>query len=348
MSCCVALSCLAVVGVALAAVAYWFRYYADACWSLIFAEHFGTSPATLRRQVAWITGAGSGVGRATALELASHGVKVVLSDVDEQAIEDVKYTLVGKATLPVCVHVQRSLVNAVALPTQELLSERDVLVLPMDVTKFDEHSQLFEKVLERFNRLDILVNCAGRSQSARFQDINMEVHKAMFDLNVFSHVHLTQTVIPHWLERRSGHVVVISSVASKIALPDSATYNATKAALHGYFEGLWSEVFDKGINVTLVCPGPVATPIRQKCFSDVLGKTESFKPAPPGKSNKMAPTRAAQLIVVAVANKLEEIWFGPQPFVIYAYLAQYFPTIFRRHVVPSIFQKDHIAKLRDG
>lgn len=326
MSCCVALSCFAAVGVALAAVAYWFRYYADACWSLIFAEHFGTSPATLRRQVAWITGAGSGVGRATALELASHGVKVVLSDVDEQAIEDVKYTLVA----------------------QELLSERDVLVLPMDVTKFDEHSKLFEKVLERFNRLDILVNCAGRSQSARFQDISMEVHKAMFDLNVFSHVHLTQTVIPHWLERRSGHVVVISSVASKIALPDSATYNATKAALHGYFEGLWSEVFDKGINVTLVCPGPVATPIRQKCFSDVLGKTESFKPAPPGKSNKMAPTRAAQLIVVAVANKLEEIWFGPQPFVIYAYLAQYFPTIFRRHVVPSIFQKDHIAKLRDG
>lgn len=326
MSCCVALSCFTAVVVALAAVAYWFRYYADACWSLIFAEHFGTSPATLRRQVAWITGAGSGVGRATALELASHGVKVVLSDVDEQAIEDVKYTLVA----------------------QELLSERDVLVLPMDVTKFDEHSKLFEKVLERFNRLDILVNCAGRSQSARFQDISMEVHKAMFDLNVFSHVHLTQTVVPHWLERRSGHVVVISSVASKIALPDSATYNATKAALHGYFEGLWSEVFDKGINVTLVCPGPVATPIRQKCFSDVLGKTESFKPAPPGKSNKMAPTRAAQLIVVAVANKLEEIWFGPQPFVIYAYLAQYFPTIFRRHVVPSIFQKDHIAKLRDG
>ncbi|XP_037500413.1 dehydrogenase/reductase SDR family member 7 [Rhipicephalus sanguineus] len=326
MVCCVALAIAAVGVAALAAVAYWFRYYADACWSLIFAEHFGTSPATLRRQVAWVTGAGSGVGRATALELASHGVKVVLSDVDEQAIEDVKYTLVA----------------------QELLAEKDVLVLPMDVTKFDEHSKLFEKVLERFGRLDILVNCAGRSQSARFQDISMEVHKAMFDLNVFSHVHLTQTVVPHWLERRSGHVVVISSVASKIALPDSATYNATKAALHGYFEGLWSEVFDKGINVTLVCPGPVATPIRQKCFSDVLGKTESFKPAPPGKSNKMAPTRAAQLIVLAVANKLEEIWFGPQPFVVYAYLAQYFPTIFRRHVVPSIFQKDHIAKLRDG
>lgn len=326
MVCCVALAIAAVGVAALAAVAYWFRYYADACWSLIFAEHFGTSPATLRRQVAWVTGAGSGVGRATALELASHGVKVILSDVDEQAIEDVKYTLVA----------------------QELLADKDVLVLPMDVTKFDEHSKLFEKVLERFGRLDILVNCAGRSQSARFQDISMEVHKAMFDLNVFSHVHLTQTVVPHWLERRSGHVVVISSVASKIALPDSATYNATKAALHGYFEGLWSEVFDKGINVTLVCPGPVATPIRQKCFSDVLGKTESFKPAPPGKSNKMAPTRAAQLIVLAVANKLEEIWFGPQPFVVYAYLAQYFPTIFRRHVVPSIFQKDHIAKLRDG
>lgn len=218
----------------------------------------------------------------------------------------------------------------------------------MDVTKFDEHSKLFEKVLEKFGHLDILVNCAGRSQSARFQDISMEVHKAMFDLNVFSHVHLTQTVIPHWLERRSGHVVVITSVASKIALPDSSTYNATKAALHGYFEGLWSEVFDKGINITLVCPGPVATPIRQKCFSDVLGKTESFKPVPPGKSNKMTPARAGQLIVLGLANKLEEIWFGPQPFVIYAYLAQYFPTIFRKRVVPSIYQKDHIAKLRDG
>ncbi|XP_077536726.1 dehydrogenase/reductase SDR family member 7-like [Haemaphysalis longicornis] len=116
----------------------------------------------------------------------------------------------------------------------------------------------------------------------------------------------------------------------------------------GYFEGLWSEVFDKGIGITMVCPGPVATPIRQKCFTDTLGKTESFAPSPNKKSNKMAPARAAQLIVLAVANKLEEIWFGPQPFVIYLYLAQYFPTIFRRHVVPSIFQKDHIAKLRDG
>ncbi|KAL1435201.1 hypothetical protein MTO96_011125 [Rhipicephalus appendiculatus] len=305
MVCCVALVVAALGVAALAAIAHWFRYYADACWSLIFAEHFGTSPATLRRQVAWVTGAGSGVGRATALELASHGVKVVLSDLDEQAIEDVKYTLVA----------------------QELLAEKDVLVLPMDVTKFDEHSKLFDKVLERFGRLDILVNCAGRSQSARFQDISMDVHKAIGGV---------------------VHVVVISSVAAKIALPDSATYNATKTALHGYFEGLWSEVFDKGINITMVCPGPVATPIRQKCFSDVLGKTESFKPAPPGKSNKMAPTRAAQLIVLAVANKLEEIWFGPQPFVVYAYLAQYFPTFFRRYVVPSIYQKDHIAKLRDG
>ncbi|KAK8780919.1 hypothetical protein V5799_017744 [Amblyomma americanum] len=222
MLCCLAVG---VVGIAIAAFAYWFRYHTDACWSLVFAEHFGTSPATLRKQVAWITGAGSGLGRAMALEFASHGVKVAISDIDEKAIEDVKYTLIG--------------------------------------------------------------------------------------------------------------------------LPDSATYNGTKAALHGYFEGLWSEVFDKGINVTMVCPGPVATPIRQKCFTDTLDKTESFKPAA-GKSNKMAPARAAQLIVLAVANKLEEIWFGPQPFVIYCYLAQYFPTFFRRHVVPSIFQKDHIAKLRDG
>ncbi|XP_077522024.1 dehydrogenase/reductase SDR family member 7-like [Amblyomma americanum] len=322
MLCCLAVG---VVGIAIAAFAYWFRYHTDACWSLIFAEHFGTSPATLRKQVAWITGAGSGLGRAMALEFASHGVKVAISDIDEKAIEDVKYTLIA----------------------QELLSEKDVLVLPMDVTNFDEHAKHFNKVLDRFGHLDILVNCAGRSQAAKFEDIKMEVHKAMFDLNVFSHVHLTQTVLPHWLERRSGHVVVLSSVAPKIGLPDSATYNGTKAALHGYFEGLWSEVFDKGINVTMVCPGPVATPIRQKCFTDTLDKTESFKPAA-GKSNKMAPARAAQLIVLAVANKLEEIWFGPQPFVIYCYLAQYFPTFFRRHVVPSIFQKDHIAKLRDG
>ncbi|XP_077538219.1 dehydrogenase/reductase SDR family member 7-like [Haemaphysalis longicornis] len=323
MLCCAFLGAVAVV---VLAIAYWFRYHADACWSLIFAEHFGTSPGTLRRKVAWISGAGSGLGRAMALEFASHGVKVALTDIDEQALEDVKYTLVA----------------------QELLPEKDVLLLPMDVTKFDEHAGNFAKVLAKFGHLDILVNCAGRSQAAKFEDISMEVHKAMFDLNVFSHVHLTQTVLPHWLERRSGHVVVLSSVAPKIALPDSATYNATKAALHGYFEGLWSEVFDKGIGITMVCPGPVATPIRQKCFTDTLGKTESFAPSPNKKSNKMAPARAAQLIVLAVANKLEEIWFGPQPFVIYLYLAQYFPTIFRRHVVPSIFQKDHIAKLRDG
>lgn len=322
MFCCAFLLAAGIVG---AVVAYWFRYHADACWSLIFAEYFGKSPAiVLKRKVAWITGAGSGLGRAVAIKFAESGVKVVLSDIDEKAIEDVKYTIVA----------------------QELLAEKDVLVLPLDVTKFHTHENAFEKVLDTFGRMDILVNSAGRSQSAKFEDIQMEVHKAMFDLNVFSHVNLTQTVLPHWLERGTGHVVVLSSCASKIALPDSATYNATKAALHGYFECLWSEVFDKGINVTMVCPGPVATPIRENCFTGSLDKTECFKPSP--KQRKVAPARAAELIVTAVANKLDEIWFGPQPFVLYMYVAQYMPTIFRKHVVPTIFQKAHIAKLRDG
>ncbi|CAN8031071.1 unnamed protein product [Ixodes persulcatus] len=322
--CCISIL-LALALVAVLAVAwYWFRYWADACWSLVWAECFGASPANLRRQVAWITGAGSGVGRAVAMELASNGVRLVLSDIDTKAIEDVKYTIIA----------------------QDLLPEKDILVLPLDVTAFESHRGALDSILEKFGRLDILVNSAGRSQSAKFQDIEMEVHKAMFDLNVFSHVNLTKTVVPHWLERRTGHVVVLSSCASKIALPDSATYNATKAALHGYFECLWSEVFDKGINVTMVCPGPVATPIRQNCFSGTLDKTECFKPS--ANQRKMAAARAGQLIVTAVANKLDEIWIGPQPFVLYMYLAQYFPTIYRKYVVPSIFQKEHIARLRDN
>ncbi|CAN7941900.1 unnamed protein product, partial [Ixodes hexagonus] len=256
--CCISLLVTLLPAAVFAAAYYWFRYCADACWSLIWAEWFGASPAGLRRQVAWITGAGSGVGRAVAMELASHGVRLVLSDIDTKAIEDVKYTLIA----------------------QDLLVEKDILVLPLDVTAFESHRAALDSVLERFGRLDILVNSAGRSQSAKFQDIEMEVHKAMFDLNVFSHVNLTKTVMPHWLERRTGHVVVLSSCASKIALPDSATYNATKAALHGYFEGLWSETFDKGINVTMVCPGPVATPIRQNCFGGTLAKNECFQPTP--------------------------------------------------------------------
>ncbi|XP_064484736.1 dehydrogenase/reductase SDR family member 7-like [Ornithodoros turicata] len=315
---------LASAVVASAALIYWFIARTDSNWSLLWAELFGKSPAVLKGKVAWVTGAGSGLGRAITIELAKRGARVVLSDIDASAMDDVKYTIVSEAGL----------------------TDDDILLLPMDITKFETHDASFKKVLDKFGHLDILVNCAGRSQSAHFQDIDIEVHKALFDINCFSHINLTKCVLPHWLERRTGHAVVLSSVCGKIGVPYSATYNASKAALHGFYDCLWSEVYNKGIKITMVCPGPVATPIRQKCFT---GKPGEVMRIPPSEQEvKMSPSRAAKLILIGVANKLDEIWIGPQPFISYLYLGQYLPGTFRKYIVPVIFEPSKIASLRDG
>ncbi|XP_022240652.1 dehydrogenase/reductase SDR family member 7-like isoform X2 [Limulus polyphemus] len=284
----------------------WFYVDADGDLTLLWAERYGRSPAELRGKVAWITGASSGIGEALAYELAKYGVKLALSGTKVDRLEAVKTECLAQGPL----------------------KDDDVLLVPFDITDFSKHSECFEKVVGHFKKLDILVNNAGRSQRARFDEITTEVDYQLFGTNVFSHVSLTRVVLPHFLSNGGGHVMVNSSIAGKYGLPNSASYTGSKHAIQGYFECLRTEFEAKGVNVTVACPGPVFSNVIERCFTGTPGEVFGEKQKETDK--RMSTSRCAQLMAVALANNLDEVWISLQPSLSICYLSQYMPTVFRR------------------
>ncbi|CAL1527129.1 unnamed protein product [Lymnaea stagnalis] len=88
-------------------------------------------------------------------------------------------------------------------------------------------------------------------------DIELDVDRALFELNVLGQVSLTQAVLPNMIERKKGHVAVVSRGAGKLGIPHSRSYNGTKCAVQGYFECLRTEMSQFNIDVTVLCPGPI-------------------------------------------------------------------------------------------
>ncbi|RXG61962.1 Dehydrogenase/reductase SDR family member 7 [Armadillidium vulgare] len=152
------------------------------------------------------------------------------------------------------------------------LSEEDVLVVPFDMTDYSKHEWAFSTVKEHFGKLDVLVSNAGRTQRARWENIELEVDKTLFDLNVFSLINLARIVTRHFVSVGGGRHVIMSSVAGVLGTPFSSSYAASKHALHlkGYFESLRAERGAQGISINILCPGPVESNIEASAFHEKL------------------------------------------------------------------------------
>lgn len=187
-------------------------------------------------------------------------------------------------------------------------------------------------------QLDILVNNAARMQVAPFHEISSALDKLNFEINVFGPIALTRLVVNHWYaNNQKGHVVAVSSAAGKCATPMFSTYGGTKHALHGYFESLRIESYKKGVSVTMVCPGPVVSNLAKRSFTSEIDKT--YKAPENPKMQVMTTRRCAQLMAVAIANKLDESWAMIQPILIFAYISQYFPTSTRWLLVRVVSER---------
>lgn len=325
MACCLVSWVLYVALPWLMAFTAWLKI-ADADLTLLFKSKFGRSIATLKGKVIWITGASSGIGEYLAYELAKVGSCLVLSGTNLENLEHVKNH---------CLEFGKE-------------KGTEVLVLPFSICDFSSHSEQLQKVLDRFGKLDILVNNAGRSQRASFEEIPVEIDKEMFDCNVFGAISLTRVVVKYFKEKNViGHVVVTSSTAGKLGAPFSATYTGSKHALQGYFECLRLEgVLLGGLDVTIACPGPVFSRIRERAFTATPGKLYNMKDTP--KSRLMPTERCARLMAVAIANKMDEVWISENPILLTMYLAQYVPSIFRNYVMKLLFTRERVMKLREG
>ncbi len=187
-----------------------------------------------QNQVIWITGASSGIGKALAAELAREGAKLVLSARKVEALEELKNTLPNAA-----VH----------------------LVLPLDLEHSENFEALAKEVYEVMGAIDVLINNGGISQRSGVGETSLEVDRHIMEVNFFGNVALTKAVLPYFRKQKSGHFVVISSIAGKFGFFLRSAYSASKHALHGFYESLMLEEERNNIHVTIACPGKINTNI---------------------------------------------------------------------------------------
>jgi NAD(P)-dependent dehydrogenase (short-subunit alcohol dehydrogenase family) len=183
----------------------------------------------LAGEVAIVTGASSGIGAATARELASQGAKVVLAARREDKL------------------------NTLVLEIKQQGGE--ALAVPTDVAVSEQLSRLVEQTIQAYGRVDILVNNAGIGQG--FQDGTTEDITRAVNVNLLSGILLTHEVLPGMRERRHGSIISVASVAGWLAT--DALYSGTKFGLRGFSRGLRRELQGSGISVSLVSPGFVRT-----------------------------------------------------------------------------------------
>lgn len=303
--------------IAIAAIILTIIFVLDCDFILKFKEKFGAKPEDkLRGKVVWITGASSGIGEHLAYQLAKCGCNLVLSARRKEELERVKERC-----------------NVLA---KERSLAIDVLVHPLDITNFSAHKDHTQAVFLYFERIDILVNNSGRSQRSLVLDTaKIDVDQAMLDVNVIGPISLTKAVLPQMIKQKSGQIIVTSSIAGKVGSPGQATYSATKFAIQGYFNTLRMEVHEHNIGVTLVCPGPVQTNVVANAFTEDVNKQFKEKATVTHDSKRMLPARCAQLMAIAIANRLDEVWISPNPVLLFVYISQYCPTLydwFAKHV----------------
>jgi len=299
-----------------------FSFLYDADMTTILCEKFGKDVAKeMAGKVVWITGASTGIGAALAMEAVKKGAKIAISARREPLLAQIK-------------------AKCLELGAKSC----DVLVLPLDLCDFSSHQDSFKKILTEFGRLDILINNAGRSQRARWEHTSIEVDQDLFNLNVFSVVNLTRTVLPHMLENKSGTVAVMSSSAGKAGVPFSGTYTGSKHAVHGYFESLRSEKVGTGVEVCMLCPGPTFSNLLEVASTEKLG--EKFGESMQATDKRMTAERCAELSFIAITNKLPESWICFKPVLLLMYASQYLPTLSK--TVMKLLGPKFLANVRDS
>lgn len=258
------------------------------------------SPASFADKVAWITGASSGIGEALARALAAEGATIVLSSNEPEELEEAR--------------------KRCARPETHLC-------LPFDLAEGEEFPGLAAQVLERYGRVDYLFNNGGVSQRAPAVETSLAVDRKVMEIDFFSHVALTKAVLPSMLERRSGHIVVTTSVMGMMPAPLRTAYCAAKHALHGYFDTLRAELWREGIQVTLVCPAAVRTKVSENALT---GDGSRFGRMDRLIGTGMPPEECARQILHVVRRGKFEVVIGKPRYKVAVWLKRLAPGLYYR------------------
>jgi uncharacterized protein len=246
-----------------------------------------------RDRVVLITGASSGIGRCLALDLAARGAIIV--------------------------GCGRSLERLEALSTELQRSSPKSTVIKCDVAQLDQVRAMVTNILSEFGKIDILINNAGVGMRKPFVETSISTIEEIIRINYLGTVYCTYEVLPSMIARRSGHIVNISSVAGKIGTLNVAGYCASKFAINGLSESLYHELAPLGINVSVICPGPVRTDFN-KAFADMPPKSPA--------SLVISPEFVSAAVIKAIEGKRFEVVL-PRSLALMCWFKRMTPNLFR-------------------
>ena len=199
----------------------------------------------LKNKVAIITGASSGIGYATSLTLSKAGIKVAVGARRTERLQE--------------------------LEKQIIKNNGEILVQKTDVTRKSDCDSLVNTIVEKWGKVDILINNAGLMPLSYFKNGKVEEWEQMIDVNIKGVLYCTSAVVPYMLEKKSGHIINISSVAGRIVFAGGSVYCATKHAIAALSEGLRKELSPTyNIRVTCIEPGAVETELLESITDESM------------------------------------------------------------------------------
>jgi dehydrogenase/reductase SDR family member 7B len=224
--------------------------------------------AYLRGKTAIVTGASSGIGRATSIALARAGTNLIL--------------------------VSRNMPKLKAVEQETQTFGVKTLAVSGDISNRNDVKNIIGQAMEKSAGIDILVCNAGVYIRRPVIDQTIDDIRKIMEINYFGSLNCIYEILPHFLKKKAGHIVIVSSVDGKKGLPLDSAYSSSKFALAGFAEVLRQETIDSGIHVCTVFPGRIDTPM--------ISNIETS-----GISAKISPEQVAKAIVLSIIKRKKEV-----------------------------------------
>lgn len=257
-----------------------------------------------KEKTIWITGASSGIGKALAIELSKQQARLILSSRNLGKLNEVKNICLEYTDI---VHVQT-----------------------LDLEQYHEIPKIAEKVLNKFPKIDVLINNGGISQRSLTLETSLAIDKKIMDINYMGTIALTKSVLPSMIKHDLGHIATVSSLVGKFGSPMRSTYSASKHALHGFFDSLRAELNKDGkdIHISLICPGFITTNIS---YNALTGDGSPQGTMDSATAKGLSPEAFAKKTLKAIRKQKHEAYIGKWE--TYAvYLKRFLPSLFNKQI----------------
>lgn len=252
----------------------------------------------LKNKIIWITGASSGIGESLVYACLNEGAKIIISARRENEL------------------------TRVAQNTNDHLNS--IFILPLDLEFTDTIQEKVNRVMEKFGRIDVLINNSGIGHRTKAVNTPTEIDRRVMEINFFGTINLTKAVTRVMQKQQSGKLVVVTSIMGKYGLPLYSTYAASKHALYGYFESLRQELFKDNVKVLIVSPGFINTDVSTKLLKED-GTAYGLKSDSQNKG--MSSKDCAAEIITAIKNDYNHRYIGKYE-IFSVYVKQLFPKMF--------------------